>query len=741
MRLGRFPFNAPWLAMMVVFIFTSLCSARPRPKVGLALSGGGAKGLAHVGVLKVLEEAGIEVDCIAGTSMGSIVGALYAIGYRPADIEALVLGQDWRWLLTDQITRRDLSFEEKQDDSRFVATFPIRQGRISLPSGLVSGQNITVLISRLTAPVHHVEDFRAFPISFSCVATDLESGTAVVLDHGFLPDVLRASISIPSVFTPVEIDGRLLVDGLLVRNFPVSDVRAMGADIVIGVDVGAPLYTKKELNSLFRVMEQSINFRAAEDTERQHGLCNILIQPELAEYTLMSFDATDSLIARGERAARKLLPQLRALADSLRGYPRPGELTGQVKPFERVYLTGMSFEGLHEVSQDLLRAKLGIDLPALMSVIEIEKAIGRAYGTRFFERITYKLQPGQGGTQLVIRVAEQTDDLCRLGVRYDSDLKSAVLLNTLFRNVGIEGSQLSLSANLSKHTAFHGGYYIFTNWRPGLAVGLEANYNNLDILLYDNQGRVQANLDYSHSNLNLAFQTIFSNWFSLGITSQIQNSALRFVASPEGGHEGNYTLLNFVTYLIVDSADRTVYPRSGVQIYSEATIVTDWLDSASKLYSIAGVSIPSSFVTYSLSAFSYVPAGRRLSLLYGVFGGTATNRLIPEDYLFYLGGLYPFMSRSFPFMGLKFLERNGPNVLGLQAGVQYEFGANKVAILRANLGKTALKVGDLLNRNGMLAGAGLTIGWISPIGPIEYTVMYGSEHHEPLSHLNIGYRF
>jgi len=302
----------PFALVGILAAHTPAQEMPPRPRVGLAFSGGGAKGFAHIGVLKVLEELGLPIDCITGTSMGSVIGGLYAIGYTTDSLTALARRKDWPQFFNDAATRRDLPMEEKLWDGRYFATFPIRKGNVQLPGGLVAGQKISALLSRLTWSVHHLTDFRELPIPFACVATDLETGEAVTLDHGFLPEAIRASIAIPTVFTPVKLNNRLLVDGGLTRNLPAVDVRQLGADIVIGVDVGAPLSSEEKLNSFFSIIDQISSFRAAEINTVQRQSCDILITPELTGLTAGSFDRADTLIKRGEMAARRLLPRLRA---------------------------------------------------------------------------------------------------------------------------------------------------------------------------------------------------------------------------------------------------------------------------------------------------------------------------------------------------------------------------------------------------------------------------------------------
>src|SRR6059058_2654289 len=213
------------LALVLVACTLPLCGARGQ-KVGVALSGGAARGLAHIGVLKVLEEAGVPVDVITGTSMGSVVGGLYAVGYTAAQLDTIVTTEDWYRLLTDPVDRRDLAVERKFTEDHYLLTLPIQRGGIKLPKSVVPGQRISQLLTGLTWSAHAIRDFRALPIPFAAVATDLETGKAVVLDHGFLPDAIRASMALPSVFSPVELADTSVIDGGVIRNLPAQDARA-----------------------------------------------------------------------------------------------------------------------------------------------------------------------------------------------------------------------------------------------------------------------------------------------------------------------------------------------------------------------------------------------------------------------------------------------------------------------------------------------------------------------------------
>jgi len=232
--------------------------AADRPKIGLALGGGGARGCAHVGVLRVLDKMHIPIDYIAGTSMGAVVGGLYASGLSVDEIERALVTTDWNDALADRTRYRELTFRRKDDENRYLTSFDagLHGIRLALPSGLRSAQKLRFLLQSYLIPVAGVHDFSKLPIPFKAVASDIETGDAVVLDHGDLAAAIRASMSIPGVFSPMEMDGHLLVDGGITDNIPVDVARGMGADIVIAVDVGSPLLKREQLGSMVAVTNQ-----------------------------------------------------------------------------------------------------------------------------------------------------------------------------------------------------------------------------------------------------------------------------------------------------------------------------------------------------------------------------------------------------------------------------------------------------------------------------------------------------
>jgi len=708
------------------FIFFALFAAHAlaqetlqHPKIGLALSGGGAKGFAHIGVLKVLEEIGLPIDRIAGTSMGSVIGGLYAIGYKTDSLVALARREDWPQLFNDTATRRDLPMAEKLWDGRYLATFPIRKGNVQLPGGLVAGQKISALLSRLTWSVHHLTDFKELPIPFACVATDLETGEAVTLDHGFLPEALRASFAIPTVFTPVKLDNRLLVDGGLIRNLPAEDVHRLGADIVIGVDVGAPLSSAEKLNSFFSIIDQISSFRGVEINAAQRRRCDILITPDMAGLTAASFDRADTLIKRGEMAARRLLPQLRALADSLRNLANSRRVH-KIPRLDSLLIQDLAITGLRDVSRRLVLSELDLTLPAWVTAGELDRAIARIYSSHFFERVTYRLEPQGTGTKLLIAVVEKNADAFRFGLRYDSSSKAALLLNTTFRNRAEHGSILLFDLRLGDQLQIDGQYFLHLGLSPRFGLRARGTYSRNTLEIYQQRRRIA-----SLRQRSIFLETFYGSLFSKNLVAGAGVKKEFDHLSPDVAPPAFQTIAPSFTSLFglfwIDTLDRAVFPSRGhfLFIKSEAG------------YKKIGGDI--SFLQHRADWRGFFAVHSKFSMLTRLQLGSAHKSGLPLNYQFFLGGVDSFV-------GIKPRELAGRSLQALQLGLQYEIMPHRFVLWRWNIGNTFDQWRIRFNRRRFVTGAAITLGAPTIIGPVEFTIMGGSRH-SLLANLNIGYKF
>ena len=300
-----------WIGLFLFFQL-SFGQETVRPKVGLVLSGGGAKGLAHIGVLKTLDSLNIKVDYIAGTSMGAVVGGLYASGYSAKQLDSIFSKLDVNALLQDYTPRESKSFYEKRNDEIYALTLPFSNFKLGLPSGLSKGLYNFNLISRLTKHVSHIREFNQLPIPFLCIATDLETGNQVVLEKGILAEAIIASGALPTLYNPIEINGRLLIDGGVVNNYPVEELTSRGITVIIGVDVQEGLKNRTQLNDVTAVLSQINNFSMIEKMEEKKRLTTIYINPEVKGYSVVSFEKGIEIIQKGNDKANEYSNKIKA---------------------------------------------------------------------------------------------------------------------------------------------------------------------------------------------------------------------------------------------------------------------------------------------------------------------------------------------------------------------------------------------------------------------------------------------
>ena len=424
------------LLLAILYILPTPLYARK--KVGLVLGGGGAKGVSHIGVLKVLEEAGIPIDYIAGTSMGAIVGGLYAIGYSATEIDSMVASQDWQLLLSDRVKRDNLTFPEKENSERYVISLPFGiEKKDRLVGGMIKGQNLQNLFSNLTIGYHDSVDFNSFPIPFACVAVNLVDGKDFVFRKGSLPIAMRASMAIPAAFTPVKLDSMVLVDGGLNNNYPADVVKTMGADIVIGVDLGtSDLKNLQHLNSTIGVVGQIVALHGYEKYVHNTEITDLLIRPNTSPYNSASFTtaALDTLIMRGEEAARKQWNELLTLkekigSDSISTNTHSKAIV--LKPHDSFLIRKIYFEGADPRDEKWLLQISQLKENSWISLQKLHHAMSILIGTNAYSNVSYKLT-GEDARDLHLIVEPKSASAVNVGLRFDSEEIIAVLLNGTF---------------------------------------------------------------------------------------------------------------------------------------------------------------------------------------------------------------------------------------------------------------------------------------------------------------------
>lgn len=374
----------------------------PRPKTCLVLGGGGARGAAHIGVLKVLEREHVPIDCITGTSMGAIVGGMYAAGYGAGEIETILRGIDWKDMFQDDPARVDLPMRRKQDELRFLGgiEFGLRDGKIALPRGLIQGQKLQLLLRRLLLSTLNAQNFDALPIPFRSVATDIAAGERVVFADGDLPLAIRASMSVPAAFAPIRVRGRLMVDGGITDNIPIDVARDLGAQRLIVVDVSEPLAADEKLNSPFVIANQMLTtmMKHASDAQlRTLGADDILLRPDLGDFTSADFERTAQAVELGEAAAQRALGQLRRDAVDAADYARFAARHRQA-PFDAPLIAFLDVARDRSRTAAYVEQRLSGVVGKPFDAQQLDKQIGAAYGEGSYERISYDLEQRDDGT-------------------------------------------------------------------------------------------------------------------------------------------------------------------------------------------------------------------------------------------------------------------------------------------------------------------------------------------------------
>ncbi len=464
-----------------------------RPRIGLVLGGGGARGAAHIGVLRELERLRVPIDAIAGTSMGAIVGGLYAAGRSPDELEAVVSSLDWRDSLKDKPTRRDLSFRRKQDDAAYPIQLElgVRDGEVLLPRGLIQGQRLGQVLRELTEASASIRNFDELPIPFRAIASDIVTGERVVLAGGDLTQALRASMSVPGIFAPVTIDGRSLVDGGIVGNLPVETIRDMNVDIVIAVDVEFPLYRPEQLNSAVDISAQVLTILIQKETRRQIeslGDDDILIRPDLGQFGSSNFAEIAWAIEPGEAAARGQEAALRELSVSEAEWQqyaaarKPREPVVETIDFLRVRNSG-------PLSIRALESRLETRPGDRIDSSTLARDAANIYGLDLYERVDYSIihEGTQTGVEFDATPKSWGPNYIRLGLSLEDDFDGSTAFN--------------LSGRLTRA----GVNRLGAEWRTDVQVGTEPQLISefYQPLSFDARYFIAPRVELTQSNINV----------------------------------------------------------------------------------------------------------------------------------------------------------------------------------------------------------------------------------------------
>jgi len=729
-----------------------------RPKIGYVFSGGGAKGMAHVGVLKVLEEVGLEPDYITGTSMGSIMGGLYAIGYSASEISEIIENVDWSTVLTNEIPSNQVLMSRKHEYQRFLLQMPIYDGKPELPAGLIEGQKLSELFSELSWRQAGVDDFHEFPYPFTCIGTDILRGEKVEMKSGDLSSAMRASMAIPSVFTAVIRDSsHILVDGGVVRNFPVQEAIDMGADIIIGIYVGFDREMKPEqLRSLTSVITRTSLLAGAHDVASQIPLVDYMIVPDLEGYGPSDFTSGVEIMNLGEEAARAQIDLLGALADSINNLGTPPERS-QLLNNDSLLIEDIEVLGASPSLARFMTAKSGIESGHWLTSEELNEGIDRLFGTLFFDKIEYYFEDMEKGKRLVFRIKEKSSSTLKVALHYDNTFGPGLILNYTHLNSLIEGSRFAVTGDISGNPQLRTYYDIHLGKKRNFIASLFFNGAREKLPFYSNDVDIGNYVRTSLSGGIGMKQHLGVNHY-LGLDFYYRDVSARLSANikevlPELEYLDNFTFrgpeLAFSYEL--NTFDSYLYPTRGTRIhfkYRQAfttNFITqyDFPDSLGLENTESEIMNPYGHLTADYE--SYFRLGKKVSLNLEFSMGISDNEK-PFTDNFYMGG-YRYMLREnqVAFVGLHSHELLQGNYVKEKVAIQVKPLPNLYVSALFNF----LFVGDdfktfideflSFSKEGRYMGAGAGFTYKSPVGPLSIYLGSRTDIWNPIWYINLGF--
>ena len=726
-----------WIGLFLFFQL-SFGQETVRPKVGLVLSGGGAKGLAHIGVLKTLDSLNIKVDYIAGTSMGAVVGGLYASGYSAKQLDSIFSKLDVNALLQDYTPRESKSFYEKRNDEIYALTLPFSNFKLGLPSGLSKGLYNFNLISRLTKHVSHIREFNQLPIPFLCIATDLETGNQVVLEKGILAEAIIASGALPTLYNPIEINGRLLIDGGVVNNYPVEELTSRGITVIIGVDVQEGLKNRTQLNDVTAVLSQINNFSMIEKMEEKKRLTTIYINPEVKGYSVVSFEKGIEIIQKGKDKANEYSNQIKAFAHH-------SAQNRKVIQNDSITIADITSNKLENYTKAYLVGKLKIKKNTTITHLQLEKAISNINATQNFSAITYSFEKRNKGERLVLNLKENKNNtFLKFGIHYDDLYKSGVLVNYTHKKIITKNDVVALDVVLGDNFRYNFDYYIDNGFYWSFGVNSKLNAFNRNIstdfengVVFTDLGINSINIDFTELTHHAYLQTLFAQKFSVGagvefkhlkIQSQtLQNTTPIF---------DNSDYLSVFGYLKYDSFNHKYFPNKG---WSFAGELKSYLYSSNFTEQFERFSI-----ARSEGAIVFEPL-KKCTIKSQTEIGFAIGRRSISFFDFVLGGYGFVPTNNFkPFFGYDFLSVAGDSYVKQTAIVDYEFYKKHHINFTGNFANVGNRIFEHLEgwlKKPKYTGYALGYGMESIIGPLEIKHSWSPETGNHFTWFSVGFWF
>ena len=751
-----------YLSVILLFLFIpflAISQSNEKPKVGLVLSGGGAKGIAHLGLLHAMDSLDIKADYITGTSMGAIMGALYSIGYSANDIDSIIRIADWNYILSDDIPLSDIEVNEKHDYERYQITLNFSGNlKPKLPSGIVYGQHISEYFSKLTWRVADVKDFNDFEIPYKCVSADLITGKPWFFNSGDLATAMRSSMSIPTVFSPIQIDTLLLIDGGVYRNFPAIDVKEMGAEKIIGSYVGfKEKVTIKEMESLTNILIRTNILSGIQDIKVQEEICDIVVKYDLHGLSTKDFLKGDEIIDHGIESMNNspALDTLVALKTLLNKYPKKESKI--IPERNSLLITSIKTDGLSMVSDKYLISKSGLGVNTRISRDEMAIALNNMMGTLLFSKITYtlekdKLSKDKDAFIVTFNVIEKARGQLQAAINYDNFFGASLSTNISVRNLLLSGSRTQLRINFSKNPIVQLGYDAYFGKNKKIQTSIKAYYEVLNVKSFFNFEEIgDLNIGKqtsTYTELSSKFAFNFNSNNQVGIDLAYQINTITFKDGADIATEISHIVedgLSAKFFYLHDNIDRQFYPTKGSKVYFS---VNGGLPYNKKINGLTigdtpGLDSTISYSNYLQLELRYkhiIKLGNRVSITPQIWFGVSTSE-VSEINKFALGG-YNRQKRinNINMLGNDMYYYLAEDFIKLDFNIQYKMMNNLYLTLMTNA--TIYGRGNNYEEyeEGDNLAAGISAGYKSALGPIDAGFSI-NQYGKNFWHINIGFPF
>ncbi|MCF7566954.1 patatin-like phospholipase family protein [Sabulilitoribacter arenilitoris] len=717
------------------------------PKVGLVLSGGGAKGLAHIGALKVIDSLGVKVDYIAGTSMGAIIGSLYASGYTGKQLDSIFKKVDFDKIISDDLPRSSKAFYERNNSEKYAITLPFDKLKIKLPSALSRGQNTYSLLSKLTLHVSDIHDFSKLPIPFFCIGANVETGEAVMLDNGNLTQSVMASGAFPSLFQPVEINDKLLIDGGVANNYPIDELRAKGMDIIIGVDVQDGLSTREELTSAPKVLLQINNFRTIKDMKEKSKKTDIYIKPDITDFNVVSFNEGEKIIKRGVTAAIAKAFALKDLSKYNKSKPR---FKANLHTQDSIRINSITLTGNEKYTRAYVLGKLRLKLNKKMAFKDFYKGVNNLIATNNFDSFQYQFSKSQynDGYDLSATIKETSiTTFLKLGLHYDGLYKSAALVNATKKRLLFNNDIASLDLIFGDNVRYNFEYLIDKGfyWSVGVRSRFNQFHKNVNAQLFFDDDELMTtginkiDIDFQDQTNQFYLQTLLKNDFSFSIGAE--HKRLEIKSETLANNQNNDFVFENTDYFSVfgslklDTYDNKYFPKRGFYFNGDLHMYL-WSSGFNAEFEDFSIAKADMGYTYSITD--------KLALNIKASGGFKLGDKSTQSLDFALGGYGNNLVNNFiPFLGYDFVSLTGNSFVKASFSADYEVLKNHHITAEANWANVDDDIFETGEWFTLPDYRGYALGYAIDtfIGPIQAKFSYSPEAKQSVWFFNVGFWF